>query len=159
MMKFKDSRDSVNSELLLWKESTTQVSVKDVFDLKVHPISSVYNEGSIHFDIPSQSRGMLSNIDIISTFKVMNGTSKLEDNDNCSIVNNISNALWEMVQVELGDRVSIMQSMRNSYAYQTFFNYCFTSDPNRSSYLFATLCLLPKLLFYCIILLCHNYHS
>ena len=138
MMKFKDSRDSVNSELLLWKESTTQVSVKDVFDLKVHPISSVYNEGSIHFDIPSQSRGMLSNIDIISTFKVMKGTSKLEDNDNCSIVNNISNALWEMVQVELGDRVSIMQSMRNSYAYQTFFNYCFTSDPNRSSYLFAT---------------------
>ena len=125
MMKFKDSRDSVSSELLLWKESTTQVSVKSVYDLKVHPISSLYNEGSIHFDLPPQSRGMLSNIDIVSTFKVKKGATDLQDNDNCSIINNISNALWEMVQVELGDRVSIAQSMRNSYAYQTYFNNCF----------------------------------
>ena len=137
-MKFKDSRDSVSSELLLWKESTTQVSVKSVYDLKVHPISSLYNEGSIHFDLPPQSRGMLSNIDIVSTFKVKKGATDLQDNDNCSIINNISNALWEMVQVELGDRVSIAQSMRNSYAYQTYFNNCFNSDPNRSSYQFAT---------------------
>ena len=139
MMKFKDSRDSVSSELLLWKESATQVSIKSVYDLKVHPISSLYNEGAIQFSLPPQSRGMLTNIDIVSTFKVLkNGKSNLEDNDNCTIINNISNALWEMVQVELGDRVSITQSMRNSYAYHTFFNNCFNTDPNRSSYQFAT---------------------
>ena len=137
-MKFKDSRDSVSSELLLWKESTTQVSVKSVYDLKVHPISSLYNEGAINFSLPPQSRGMLSNIDIVSTFRVKKGSENLTENDNCSVINNISNALWEMVQVELGDRVSITQSMRNSYAYQTYFNTCFNSDPNRANYLFAT---------------------
>ena len=137
-MKFKDSRDSVVSDLLLWKESTTQISVKDIYDIKVHPISSLYNEGSIHFDIPPQSRGMMSNVDIVSVFKVKKGNASLGDNDHCTVVNNISNALWEMVQVDLGDRVSLSQSMRNSYAYQTYFNYCLNSDPNRASYLFAT---------------------
>ena len=73
-MKFKDSRDSVVSDLLLWKESTTQISVKDIHDIKVHPISSLYNEGSIHFDIPPQIRRMMTNVDVVSVFKVKKGS-------------------------------------------------------------------------------------
>ena len=74
-MKFKDSRDSVVSDLLLWKESTTQISVKDIYDIKVLPISSLYNEGSIHFDIPPQIRRMMTyNVDVVSVFKVNKGS-------------------------------------------------------------------------------------
>ena len=137
MMKFKDSRNSITSEILLWRELATQVAVKDIYEQKVHPISSLYNDGAINFDIPPQPKGMLSNIEIISTFKVRKGVTNLTADNHCIVVNNIANAMWELVDIKVSDRVDIMQSMRNSYAYQTFFDYSLNSDINRDDYLFT----------------------
>ena len=47
-------------------------------------------------------------------------------------------SLWELVDIKLANRVDLMQSMRNSYAYQTFFNYILNSDENREDNLFST---------------------
>ena len=138
MMKFKESRDSITTELLLWREASTQVAVKETYELKIYPVSSLYNEGMINFDIPGQPMGMMSNIDIITTFKVKKGAINMIDENNCTVVNNFANSLWELVDVKLANRVDLMQSMRNSYAYQTFFNYILNSDSNREDYLFST---------------------
>ena len=78
--------------------------------------------------------GMMSNIDIITTFKVKNGAINMIDESNCTVVNNFANSLWELVDVKLANRVDLMQSMRNSYAYQTIFNYILNSDSNREDY-------------------------
>ena len=138
MKKFKNSRDSIVSEVLLWQEVPTQVVVKETYNLKVHPIASLYNEGTINFDIPAQPKGMMSNIDIITTFNVKKGNNNLTEDNNCTIINNFTNALWDLVDVKLSDRISLMQSMRKSYAYQTFFNYSLNSDADREDYLYCT---------------------
>ena len=77
MIKFRDSRESIVSELLLWRETPTQIAVKDTYELKVYPVTSLYNDGTINFDIPSQPKGLISNIDVISTIKVKNGDTAL----------------------------------------------------------------------------------
>lgn len=138
MMKYRESRDSVSTELLLWQEKTTQISIRNVYDIKVRPTSSSYNEGALYFDIPPQQTGMLSNVEIVTKFKIKKGAGKLVAADNCSVINNFANSLFELVQVRVGDRVELMQSMRNSYAYQTFFDYCLNSHPDRADYLFST---------------------
>ena len=138
LMKFKESRDSIASDLLLWRETPTQIAIENTFELTVNPISSIYNDGQINFDIPIQARAMISGIDIITSFRVMKGGNKMGDNDECSIINNFTNSLWELVNVTVSDRTNIMQSMRNSYAYQTFFDYCLNSDRNRADYLDCT---------------------
>ena len=116
MMKFKESRYSITTELLLWREASTQVAVKETYKLKIYPVSSLYNEDMINFDIPGQPMGMMSNIDIITTFKVKKGAINMIDEHNCTVVNNFANSLWELVDVKLANRVDLMQSMRNSYA-------------------------------------------
>lgn len=138
MIKYKDSPDSIVSELLLWRETPTQVTIKDTFNVKVHPVTSLYNDGTINFDIPSQPKGLISNVEIVTSFKVKKGDIALTAEDSVSIANNFANALWELVDVKIGDRVDLMQSMRNSYAYLTFFNYVLNSDANREDYLFST---------------------
>lgn len=138
MMKYKNTRDSISTELLLWREPSTQISVKDVYSIKVHPTSTLYNESTINFNIPPQMKGMMTNIDIITKFKIKKGNSNLVAADNCSIINNFANSLWELVGVQVGDRLDLMQSMRNSYSYQTFFDYALNSDKNREDYLFST---------------------
>ena len=138
MMKFKDSRDSVASELLLWQETPTQIAIEDIYELTIHPISSLYNDGQINFDLVSQPKAMISNVEIITSFRILKGAARMGDNDECSIINNFANSLWELVNVTVADRTNLMQSMRNSYAYQTFFDYCLNSDKNREDYLFCT---------------------
>lgn len=138
MMKFKESRDSIASELLLWRETPTQIAIQDTFELMVHPVSSIYNDGQINFDIPNQPKAMMSGIDIVTKFRIMKGNGKMEENDECSIINNFANSLWDLVSSTVSDRVNLMQSMRNSYAYQTYFDYCLNSDRNRADYLFCT---------------------
>jgi hypothetical protein len=138
MIKFKDSRDSVASELLLWRETPTQIAIEDIYELTVHPISSIYNNGQINFDVACEPKAMIADIDIITSFRIMKGDIKMGDNDECSIINNFANSLWELVNVTVADRTNLMQSMRNSYAYQTFFDYCLNSDKNREDYLFCT---------------------
>ena len=138
MMKFKDSRDSVASELLLWQETPTQIAIEYIYELTIHPISSLYNDGQINFDLVSQPKAMISNVEIITSFRILKGAARMGDNDECSIINNFANSLWELVNVTVADRTNLMQSMRNSYAYQTFFDYCLNSDKNREDYLFCT---------------------
>ena len=94
MMKLKESRDSITTELLLRREASTQVAVKETYELKIYPVSSLYNEGIINFDIPGQPMGMMSNIDIITTFKVKKGAINMIDEKNCTVVNNFANSLW-----------------------------------------------------------------
>jgi len=138
MSKFINSRESIDSSLLLWQENTTQVAIEDTFELKVHPVTSNLNEGTINFDLPPQPKGMLSNVEIITTFSIQYNDNKAATADQVSIVNNIANSLWALVDVKMDDRVSLMQSMRNSYAYQTFFNNALNHDDSHEDYLFAS---------------------
>ena len=140
MSKYINSHESIDSSLLLWQENTTQVAIEDIYDLKVHPVSSSFNEGTINFDLPPQPKGLLSNVDVITTFSIKHGTntSKIGSTDQVSVVNNIANSLWTLVDVKIDDRVSLMQSMRNAYAYQTFFNNALNHDNVHEDYLFAS---------------------
>ena len=137
MSKFINSKEAIASSLLLWQDIPTQVSVQETYDLKVWPVTNIFNEGPINFVIPPQPHGMLTNVDIVTKFKMEN-----EDADHnsrytkLSIINNFANSLWELVEVRLDDRVDIMQSMRNSYAYQTYFNHCLNTESNHADYLF-----------------------
>ena len=56
--------------------------------------------------------------------------------DSLSVVNNFANSIWGQVDIQVDDRVDITQSMKNAYAYQTFFNHALNSESNRSDYLF-----------------------
>lgn len=139
MMKFVGSSESVVNNILLWQGKSTQVAIKDTYEIKVHPTSSIHNDQpTIHFDIPPQPRGMISDIDIVTTFSVKNGDKTLTTDDQCSIINNFGNSLWELVDVKVADRVDIMQIMKNSYAFHTFFGTILNSEPNREDYLFST---------------------
>ena len=138
MSKFINSQESIDSSLLLWQENTTQVAIEDTFELKVHPVTSNLNEGTINFDLPPQPKGMLSNVEIITTFSIQYNDNIAASADQVSIVNNIGNSLWGLVDVKMDDRVSLMQSMRNSYAYQTFFNNALNHDDSHKDYLFAS---------------------
>ena len=71
-------------------------------------MTSLYKDGTINFDIPSQPKGLISNSDVISTIKVKNGDTALTIEDSVSVVNNFANALWELVGVKVGDRVDLM---------------------------------------------------
>ena len=137
MSKFINSKEAISSSLLLWQEVPTQVSVQETYDLKVWPVTNIFNEGPINFVIPPQPHGMLTNVDIVTKFKIENEAAA--DNTRyvkLSIINNFTNSLWELVEVRLDDRVDIMQSMRNSYAYQTYFNHCLNTESNHADYLF-----------------------
>ena len=120
MSKFINSRESIDSSLLLWQEQQTQVAIEEVYDVMVHPISSILNEGSINFDLPPQPKGLLTNVEVVTIFNIKNGGNKLGSTDQVSIINNIANSMWALLNVKIDDRVTLMQSMRNSYAYQTF---------------------------------------
>jgi hypothetical protein len=139
MFKFKESKESIASDLLLWQSRPTQVSIRDTYELKIHPVTSIFNEGPINFEIPNQPKGMISDIEIVTTFKVKKGDANLDENHHCSIINGFADALWDLVDCTVSDRLSLMQSMRNSYAYQCFFNHCLNSDANREDYLFSTM--------------------
>ena len=140
MLKFKESHGSIMSELLLWQKTPTQTVVRDTYEIRVHPTASSYEEGILNFEIPPQQRAMMNNIEVVTSFKVKKGNANIGDNDQCTIVNSIAGSLWSLVDVVFGDRVNLMQSMRNSYAYQSFFNHVLNSDKNREDYLFRTQC-------------------
>ena len=64
MSKFINSKDAIASPLLLWQEVPTQVSIQETYDLKVWPVTNIFNEGPINFVIPPQPNGMLTSVDI-----------------------------------------------------------------------------------------------
>ena len=137
MRTFTGLGEAISTELMLWNVPKTRISVEESYEIKVYPTNSILN-GPITFNIPPQQSGMLWEIDVETKFCVKKGKDKLTSADNVSVVNNISNAMWELVDVVLSDRVDITQSMRNSYAYQSYFNTILNTDPDREDFLKAT---------------------
>lgn len=142
MSKFINSKEAIVSPLLLWQEVPTQVSIQETYDLKVWPVSSIFNEGPINFVIPPQPNGMLRSVNIVTKFRLNDSTltsaeaEKIYRYHKLGIINNFASSLWDLVQVRLDDRVDVMQSMRNAYAYQTFFNNCLNTESSHADFLF-----------------------
>ena len=136
MIKIKDTVDSISSELLLWNKPQTDISVQNVYHIPVHPVSSIFSDASITFNIPPQPKGMLKDILIKTKFKVQKDGADLTNDNQCTVINNFANALWELVDIHIADRTELSQSMRNSYAYQTFFMIVLNEDRTREDALF-----------------------
>ena len=137
MAKFVNSSESITSSMLLWNDVPTQVSVQETYDIKVWPITNILNEGPINFQIPSQPKGLMTDIFITTKLKVLDGGNDITTRqDSLSVVNNFANSIWGQVDIQIDDRVDITQSMKNAYAYQTFFNHALNSESNRTDYLF-----------------------
>ena len=87
------------------------------------PVTNILNEGPINFVIPSQPKGMVDDLHIITKFRVeKEGVDLIKTpSKNISVVSNIANSLWGNVDVQFDDRFDIMQSMRNSYPYVVSF--------------------------------------
>ena len=127
----------MSSSLLLWNDRPTQVSIEETYDLKVWPVNSMSLDGPVHFNIPPQPKALLTDIHIVTKLKVQkNGVDITSPQKDVSVINNLANALWTEVSVLCADRTELCQSMKNAYAYQTFFNHALNSEKNRSDYLF-----------------------
>ena len=136
MAKFINSQESISSDLLLWNDRPTQVSIQETYDIRVWPITNILNAGPINFNIPPQPKGMLKDISIVVKFKIQkDGHDITVPQKNLSIVNNFANSLWGLVDVIVDDRLEITQNMRNSYAYTTFFNHALNSGSSHQDYL------------------------
>lgn len=138
MSKFANSRDGIAAPLLLWQEIPTQISTLETYDLQVYPTTNIFAGGPIIFNLPPQARGMLWDVEIKTKLKIRSD-HKPYDGDalkGLGIINNFANAIWELVELRLDDRIDLMQSMRNSYAYQTFFNHCFNTESAHADHLY-----------------------
>ena len=138
MTKFINSRESFSTSLSLWNDRPTQVAVQEAYDLKVWPVTNILNEGPINFVIPPQPKAMVEDVHIITKFKLEKEGTDLEKDPSktVSVVNNFACSLWGQVDVQFDDRVDIMQSMKNSYSYQCFFNHALNSDSEKEDYLY-----------------------
>ena len=137
MAKFVNSSESITSSMLLWNDVPTQVSIQETYDIKVWPITNILNEGPINFQIQPQPKGLMTDVHIITKLKVLDDGQEITTNeDSLSIVNNFANSILGQVDIQIDDRVDITQSMKNAYAYQTFFNHALNSESNRKDYLF-----------------------
>ena len=137
MAKFINSSESITSSMLLWNDVPTQVSIQETYDIKAWPITNILNEGPINFQIPSQPKGLMTDVFIITKLKILeNGQEMSTRQDSLSVVNNFANSIWGQVDIQIDDRVDITQSMKNAYAYQTFFNHALNSESNRKDYLY-----------------------
>ena len=70
MAKFINSSESISSSLLLWNDLPTQVSIEETYDLKVWPVTNLYNESPLKFNIPPQPKGLLNDIHIVTKLKI-----------------------------------------------------------------------------------------
>ena len=137
MAKFVNSGNSIPSSLLLWEDIPTQTSIEDTYDLKVWPVTSMLNGGPIQFNIPPQPKGLLCDIHIVTKLKIQeNGQDLILPKRDVSIINNLANCLWGEVSVVCAERTELCQSMKNAYAYQTFFNHALNSASDKKDYLF-----------------------
>ena len=131
MRTFRNIPEAVSTDLLLWQKPSTDVSIDNTYELKIYPREVFHGNAPANFSIPPQPQGMLQGVDIVTSFELYNGDTKAANTDNVSIINNFTNSLWGLVDVKVSDRVDIMQSMRNSYAYTTYFDTILNTDPNR----------------------------
>ena len=136
MAKFVNSSESISSSLLLWNDRPTQVSIEETYDLKVWPVTNLFNDGPINFTLPPQPKGLLTDLHIVTKLKLQkDGEDFSIPQKNVSIINNLANSLWGEVSVICSDRTELCQSMKNAYAYQTFFNTALNSEKNREDFL------------------------
>ena len=136
MSKFINSNEAASSSLMLWQTKPTQVSIKDTYDIKVWPITNIFNDAPISFSIPEQPHGMMKDINIVTKFKIQkDGKDITEIQDNLSVINNISNSLWQVVDVNINGRTNLMQPMKQAYPYTSFFNMVFNHDDSHADYL------------------------
>lgn len=139
MAKFVNSEDSIPNSLMLWSSRPTQVSIENTYNLKVWPVTSHYNnDGPINFNIPPQSKGMLDEIYIVTKVKIQKNGQDLTPDRKISVINNFANSLWGQLDCQIGTRTDITQSMRNAYAYTSYFNHILNSSSNREDYMFYT---------------------
>ena len=102
MSKFKNSKESVSSSLMLWSDVTTQVGIKEKYEMKVWPVSGDYNEGPINFNIQEQAKALLDDIVIVTKLKLKtNNLISTDRNRDVSVVNNFANSLWGMLMFNL----------------------------------------------------------
>lgn len=136
MSKFKNSKESFSSNIYLWYDRPTQVGIRETYDIKIWPITNIYNDGPIQFLCPEQTKGMLQDIHINAKTRLKKGGLDIvEPKKDVSVVNNFANSLWGQVDVQFDDRLDVTQSMRNAYAYKTFFNHALNSDSSREDFL------------------------
>ena len=55
---------------MLWNDLTTQVGVKETYDMKIWPANSVFNDGPIIFNIPQQAKALLEDIMIVTKLRL-----------------------------------------------------------------------------------------
>ena len=104
------SKEAIDTSLLLWDVRPTQTSTEDTYSLIVYP-NTIYDDkygGPINFHIPPHTNGSLYDVEIHSEWCVKKGSKDLAEEEQVSIINNISNAMWSFVDVQVGDRVNIM---------------------------------------------------
>ena len=117
MAKFVNSSESISSSLLLWNDRPTQVSIEETYDLKVWPVTNLFNDGPINFTLPPQPKGLLTDLHIVTKLKLQkDGEDFSIPQKNVSIINNLANSLWGEVSVICSDRTELCQSMKNAYA-------------------------------------------
>lgn len=133
MAKFINSDESISSSLLLWSNpKSTQTAIKGTYVMKEWPVTTLSSEGPINFNLAPQPKGMMTDIHVVTKFKISKPKA-----ETVSIVNNFANALWRYVDVKIDDRIDITQSMKNAYAYSTFFNHALNSKSDREDDLFV----------------------
>lgn len=138
MARFVNSSDSISSSLLLWNDKPTQVAIEETYDLKIWPVTNLLNDGPINFNLPPQPKGLLTDLHVVTKFKLQkDGENFTTPQKDVSVVNNLAHSLWGEASVVLGDRIELLQSMRNAYAYQSFFNNALNSQQDREEILFS----------------------
>ena len=84
MSKFKKSKESVSSSLMLWSDATIQVGIKEKYEMKVWPVNGDYNEGPINFNIQEQAKGLLDDIIIVTKLKLKtNNLTSMDQKEMC----------------------------------------------------------------------------
>ena len=139
MAKFvKTSNEVVNSGFNLWREKPLQMAIEDTYDIKIWPITNIKNEtGPINFAVKPQSKGMLTNIDVVTRLRVLHDGKVITGlQKKLSVINNLANSLWSSVSITLDDLTELMQSMKNAYAYSSFFNHVLNNQSDHEDYLF-----------------------
>ena len=146
MARFVNSTESISSSLMLWNDRPTQIAIEDTFTQKVWPVENNLNTGNPStFNIPPQPNGMLTDLEVVTKFRIQQkstaktiGGVEYENTvfkEAFTVVNNFANSLWSLVEIKMDDRIDLMQSMHNAYAYSSFFNHALNSDSTHEDYL------------------------
>ena len=94
MRMFTESPEALSNELLLWNKPSSNVSVEDCYELKIYPRESISKYGPTTFVIPPQPQGMLTNVDVVTTFKLQNSSGgDVSVADQTTVINGIIDSI------------------------------------------------------------------